>query len=657
MLSKRKIITSVSALAMLVSSTAYSQVGVAGRQLDEIRDEVAGTVALSEFGGFQIGFRELVGIQWDPRCAAVDYTFNTSVAANPGAPNEISPADLEAAVQVGLDRWNDNPSSFIEMNVTNREDLGLRARGFDFINEVTFFTPPGFGALASSPSTSLTADTVFNPGDDLDGDGDSDVYDPAVEGINVCRDINGDGDIEFPAGFYPAGTILDNDVQFGSTVVWELGATDGGGADVDAVSTHEFGHSHGLSHVLNDQTSRVDGTSTTMFPFINTGEGVSELGTRDPHPDDLAQSAFIYPEGSARRGIAARQRGDVAFSRAYDVIRGTVSEVIDGEVVPRAGANVRLEDLRTGEVLSEVYAGRTIIGDIDGSPATDDFFFSFVEGIADGDYAIPVLRNPRRLLAATIQAPDGTPSGPNNLTFNVAVANFIRALDFQQENYSGRRRESNRESGLDLRAPIRPRRGVANNINFIVDDVIVQRNAPGDTDFGGIGLGGATQITYAERFDGTDVLNMLQDNRLVGFGFRANTFEGFSTPVFSRASLYMGSVDNTGTVNLVGRPLISQRDVVADDGDITRVLQRSSIFDRNFWRAKRSNPNLDLFVVVEANPTTLDRFGTPIQQMTIDSFPGADDSFFGVDNGPLVDLSATFNFDLAFNMELQFEPR
>jgi len=657
MLSKRKIITSVSALAMLVSSTAYSQVGVAGRQLDTIGDDVVGTVALSEFGGFEIGFRELFGIKWDPRCASVEYTFNTSVAANPGAPNEISPAELEAAVQDGLDRWNDNPSSFIEMNITNREDLGLRARGFDFINEVTFFTPDGFGALASSPSVSLAADADFNPGDDLDGDGDSDVYDPAVERINVCSDVDGDGDIEFPAGFYPAGTILENDVQFGSGVVWELGATDGGGADVDAVSTHELGHSHGLSHVLNDQTSRDDGTSTTMFPFISTNEGVSELATREPHPDDFAQSAFIYPEGSARTGLAAIQRGDIAFNRAYDVVRGTVSEVIDGEVAPRAGANVRLEDFRTGELLSEVYAGRTIVGDIDGDPATADLFGSFVEAIVDGDYAIPVLRNPRRTLAATIQAPDGTPSGPANLTTNVNVANLARTFDFQEENHSGRRRESNRESGFDFRAPVRPRRGVANNIDFITDDVVVMQNGTGALSFGGIGLGGTSQITYAERFDGDDVLDMLEDNRLVGFGFQANTFEAFSVPIFSSVSLYMGNVDDAGNVNFVGRPLITQRDVVAQDTDITRILQRATTTERSFLRAMRSNPDLDVFIVAEVDQTTLDRNGTPTQQMTLEIVPGSDDAFFGVNNNPLVDVSETFGIGLSFNMELQFEPR
>ena len=57
---------------------------------------------------------------------------------------------------------------------------------------------------------SLIEDATFVNGDDIDGDGDSDVS----SAISVATDTDTDGDIEFPAGFYKAGTILDNDVQF-----------------------------------------------------------------------------------------------------------------------------------------------------------------------------------------------------------------------------------------------------------------------------------------------------------------------------------------------------------------------------------------------------------------------------------------------------------
>ena len=59
----------------------------------------------------------------------------------------------------------------------------------------------------------LIVDTTFNPGDDIDGDGDTDVFDPLLEGTETCDDVDGDGDIEFPAGFYAAGTILEHQAE------------------------------------------------------------------------------------------------------------------------------------------------------------------------------------------------------------------------------------------------------------------------------------------------------------------------------------------------------------------------------------------------------------------------------------------------------------
>ena len=274
------------ALAALTTELAFAQASpLPGRQLDTIAAAVT-SIPLPTQGGEVFDVRPLVGIFWDERCASVEYTFNTNQGANEGTDDRIAPFVLANIVQRGLNRWNRIPTAYIEMNITNRTDLGNRPRiGGDFINEVTFITDPTFGALASSPSTSLIADTDFVAGDDLDLDGDSDVYDPAVEGQNVCTDIDNDGDIEFPAGFYRAGTILDNDVQFGAGVSWEgttLPTSGGGLADVDAVSTHEFGHSHGLNHSFVNLISAGNGSSATMFPFC--------LLYTSPSPRDLSTS-------------------------------------------------------------------------------------------------------------------------------------------------------------------------------------------------------------------------------------------------------------------------------------------------------------------------------------------------------------------------------
>src|SRR5262245_66456940 len=119
--------------------------------------------------------------------------------------------------------------------------------GLDFVNELTFRTSADFMPRASSRITSLITDMTFDDGDDIDGNGDSDVS----SAITVCTDVDGDGDIEFPAGFYKAGTILDNDVAFNSDEArLTVGLPDDVFESVDllALAVHEFGHSHGLSH-------------------------------------------------------------------------------------------------------------------------------------------------------------------------------------------------------------------------------------------------------------------------------------------------------------------------------------------------------------------------------------------------------------------------
>ena len=636
---------SVLAAAVFVPTLAVAQVGVGGRQLDVIGLDIT-PVDVPSVGGLEFGQRPIVGIKWDSRCASVEYTFNSNQGANPGTGAEIPPPILAATVQEGLDRWNANPSSFIELNVTSVTDLGDRPRqGLDFINEVTFVTPEGFGALASSPSTSLTADATFVAGDDIDGDGDPDVFDPAEQGIDTCADVDADGDIEFPAGFYEAGTILDNDVQYNSNVLWELGATDGGGADVEAVSSHEFGHSHGINHALNNQTSGRDGTGTTMFPAIATNSSVSELATRSLHPDDLAQSAFLYPEGSEASGLGAIQRGDVPFSSRYNVVSGTVSAP-DGS--PVAGANVRISERQRNRVasrlFSEAYSGTTVVfEDINGF--INGGLFAFEEAILNGDYRVPVLKR-LGVVQAGIQPLDGDPAAPGNISTSAVVGNIARPIEFVEEFYSGPRREAAVEDFGDIPFPVPARGPGRTGVDFVLNDATILRNA-GDVDFVGTGaVIGQTEITYAERFDAEEILALLDSNLVTSYAFEGNVIPAADVPEFDRASIVLGRISEDGTLQTIGRPLASTTRFVTQDDDLTSLGVNARFFEAALRKGLRSDPDADVFIVVEARNAELTPEGFPNAFMRLD-VDTAGTSYLGLGGeAPTLFQGGTFAMEL-----------
>jgi len=628
-----------SALAALTADLAFAQSRVLpGRQLDVIADPVA-TVPIPSLGGELGDILPLRGIFWDERCASVEYTFNTNQGANEGTPGRIGPNNLATNVQRGLNRWNRIRTAYIEMNVVNRTDLGNRPRiGGDFINEVTFITPAGFGALASSPSTSLTGDTTFIAGEDLDLDGDADVFDPVAEGINVCTDIDGDGDFEFPAGFYLAGTILDNDVQFGTDVVWETGTPTGANADVDAVSTHEFGHSHGLNHSFVNQISPADGASATMFPFIDTQDPSAELANRTPHIDDIAATSQIYPEGQGNEPISQLQGGDVAFSDVFAIISGSVEDVFGN---PFAGAAVSAYRTSDEGVSSLTYSGRTAAI----APASGGLL-ALPESVQNGNFELAVPNNFTYELE--IQALDGDPAAAGNISTNAIIGDILGQTSFNQERFDAT--ESNLELDATLGEPIVVGLTDVSGIDFIVNDETIQRNAATT----GLGLSGnifgASSIRYIEHFDRAEVEARLANGEMpVSGGVHTSLFgEGTQTYEFSRGFLALGGFDangipdlrrNTGTVN----------NVLAEDDDITVVPFTSPaqvLADIQF--AFTNFPQAELFFVLDIdNVQTGSNVGFPLA-FVFGDFNQTGTSFLSLNGGPITANTFTWAMELRY---------
>ncbi|MCI0666058.1 MAG: matrixin family metalloprotease, partial [Acidobacteria bacterium] len=274
----RRKIVSMSLILCLVLASAISV--PAGGALETI--DLTGNVP-SPIAG-QIEAR-VIGIKWDSRTIPVQYSMNNTLdpIPNPLGTPFLSLANAQATLQAAFDSWNQIPTSFIDMRITGTTANTGQA-GFDFVNELTFRTPNNFGAIAASPSVNLIRDSTFVNGLDIDGDGDSDVS----NAINVATDVDKDGDIEFPAGLYKAGTILENDVVYntktsnGFRFTIEDAAADTTTRSVDllAVAAHEFGHSHGLSHTPENQLSDTDGNGATMYPNIDTGDPAAELSQR-----------------------------------------------------------------------------------------------------------------------------------------------------------------------------------------------------------------------------------------------------------------------------------------------------------------------------------------------------------------------------------------
>jgi hypothetical protein len=556
----------------------------------------------------------VIGIQWDTRSIPVRYVVNTASGIvdtdgvlkvpNPLGPPVLTMAEATVALQSSFNAWNNIPTSYIDMRIVGtRSNPGLV--GFDMVNELSFNTAAGpmggFSAIASSPSVNLIEDSTFVAGDDIDGDGDSDVS----AAIKVMADADGDGDLEFPPGLYKAGTILDNDVQFNTKTSNGLRFTVGDAAldtvgrsvDLNTTATHEFGHSHGLSHSMDNQSSATDGDGATMFPFIDTTDPAAEALQRTLHTDDIAWSSYIYPEGTASSGPAALTGGDIAFKKLFGIITGEIRHGVLDQ--PLAGGSVYAIDQHGDRLIGSGYSGTV---DLSFNPSNGGLFFlPPALGLVNGRYAIPV---PKGNYAVGVEAVDGTPAAAGNISFTCQVGAVYGQQNFNEEFYSPFDDDDEARPGFSKNVHVKEGR-TTDRINIVTNNAFNISNF-GSRDFVGF-VNSPPGRYYAVQVPASQISAFMPDERIVVHSalFETHVLDASTVPIFSEVMLTTGTINPDGSAAIdLSDPLDSDEMFVGQETDFSPFFVKQPRRLANKIRRGIAKGEIENLFLVLRIPTT-----------------------------------------------------